>query len=768
MGTKKEPLLRLPESVRQDVLGYREAVATFLRGETKPISFKAYRVPMGIYEQRAAGKFMVRIRIGAGLVLPFQLKQIAGLSKTYGNGIIHVTTRQDIQIHEVAIEDTPDVLEGLLDVGLSARGGGGNTVRNITACPRAGVCPKENFDVAPYAIAAAEYLLQFKSSYNLPRKFKIAFSGCSADCAFASVADLGFFAHVKDNVKGFAVYAAGGLGPNPAVAVKIEDFITDDEVLQVAEAVRRVFDRNGDRSNKHKARLRYVLTRVGEEGFVGLYKAERKQLSEQGLWGSIPQVRDIASRFEAAGCSADGGGLDFGQNVLTEKTNGLYTILLRLNLGDISADDLVRVGHIAEEFGQGLVRTTQLQNILITSVRRENVEKAMSALQGLSVDVIGNGEPQVVACTGAATCKLGLCLSRGLADAIRCKLRRSRRSAQRADTTIRISGCSNCCANHYIADIGFQGMAKRVSGKLMPCYDVLAGVRMLEGDTRLAERIGTVPAKRIPELLAEAFAAEATGGPQLEELVQRYSNTASGKYPEEYFCDYGCSEPFSLAGMGPGECGAGVMDVMKVDIDEAKAAVKAAAGQQGREKDGSLYKATVAAARALLIIFGLEPTKDREIFAAFKKYLIEPCWVAPQTQRLLDQTVEWRMGDTESISELTPQVEDLVGRVEELFLSLDGNLKFRVKPLTHAAGPAKPDAHSESHTIDLRGVACPLNFVKAKIELEKIPVGEILEVLLDLGEPARNVPESLAQQGQDVLEIKNNGDHCCLRVRREK
>jgi len=768
MGTKKEPLLRLPESVRQDVLGYREAVATFLRGETKPISFKAYRVPMGIYEQRAAGKFMVRIRIGAGLVLPFQLKQIAGLSKTYGNGIIHVTTRQDIQIHEVAIEDTPDVLEGLLDVGLSARGGGGNTVRNITACPRAGVCPKENFDVAPYAIAAAEYLLQFKSSYNLPRKFKIAFSGCSADCAFASVADLGFFAHVKDNVKGFAVYAAGGLGPNPAVAVKIEDFITDDEVLQVAEAVRRVFDRNGDRSNKHKARLRYVLTRVGEEGFVGLYKAERKQLSEQGLWGSIPQVRDIASRFEAAGCSADGGGLDFGQNVLTEKTNGLYTILLRLNLGDISADDLVRVGYIAEEFGQGLVRTTQLQNILITSVRRENVEKAMSALQGLSVDVIGNGEPQVVACTGAATCKLGLCLSRGLADAIRCKLRRSRRSAQRADTTIRISGCSNCCANHYIADIGFQGMAKRVSGKLMPCYDVLAGVRMLEGDTRLAERIGTVPAKRIPELLAEAFAAEATGGPQLEELVQRYSNTASGKYPEEYFCDYGCSEPFSLAGMGPGECGAGVMDVMKVDIDEAKAAVKAAAGQQGREKDGSLYKATVAAARALLIIFGLEPTKDREIFAAFKKYLIEPCWVAPQTQRLLDQTVEWRMGDTESISELTPQVEDLVGRVEELFLSLDGNLKFRVKPLTHAAGPAKPDAHSESHTIDLRGVACPLNFVKAKIELEKIPVGEILEVLLDLGEPARNVPESLAQQGQDVLEIKNNGDHCCLRVRREK
>jgi sulfite reductase (ferredoxin) len=211
----------------------------------------------------------------------------------------------------------------------------------------------------------------------------------------------------------------------------------------------------------------------------------------------------------------------------------------------------------------------------------------MSALQGLSVDVIGNGEPEIVVCTGAATCKLGLCLSRGLADAIKCKLRQNRRSAQRTDATIRISGCPNSCANHYIADIGFQGAAKRVSGKLMPCYDVLAGARMGEGNARLAERIGTVPAKRIPELLAEAFAGGATGGPQLEELVQRYSDTASARYPQEYFCDYGSSEPFSLAGRGPGECGAGVMDVMKVDIDEAKAAIKAAAGQQ---RDVSIKK----------------------------------------------------------------------------------------------------------------------------------------------------------------------------------
>jgi len=375
----------MPESVRQDVLGYREAVAKFIAGATKPISFKAYRVPMGIYEQRAAGKYMVRIRIGAGLVLPYQLEQIGELSKIYGSGIVHVTTRQDIQIHEVDIKDTPAVLGGLLEVGLSARGGGGNTVRNVTACPRAGVCPDEEFDVAPYAIAAAEYLLQFKSSYNLPRKYKIVFSGCSTDCAFASVADLGFFAHVKDGVKGFAVYAAGGLGSNPAVAVKIEDFIIDNEVLEVAEAVRRVFDKHGDRANKHKARLRYVLRRVGDEEFIRLYRDERAELSKEGLEGDIPQVRDIASRFGVSGSSGDDGDYDSSsrQNVVGEKTKGLCTIRLRLNLGDISADDLVKVGRIAEEFGRGLVRTTQLQNLLITSVPKGNIEKAVSALEGL-------------------------------------------------------------------------------------------------------------------------------------------------------------------------------------------------------------------------------------------------------------------------------------------------------------------------------------------------------------------------------------------------
>ena len=768
MDVSKQPILHIPKSVREDTLGYRSQVEKFLQGDTSPVAFRAYRVPMGIYEQRAAGKYMVRIRIGAGLVLPYQLERIAQLSKTYGNGVVHVTTRQDIQIHEVKIEDTPAVLESLLEAGLSPRGGGGNTVRNVTACPRTGVCPKEEFDVAPYAIATAEYLLPFKSSYNLPRKYKIVFSGCSADCAFASVADLGFFAHLKEGIKGFSVYAGGGLGSNPAVGVKIEDFVTDNEFLEVAETIKSVFDKYGDRSNKHKARLRYVLKRFGAKEFVKLYNDERAELHKQGLQGEKPEVRDIASRFEFSGSTSESDKQSpLPNNVLPEKAEGLFTIKLRLNFGDIPADDLVKIGQLAKEFGQGLVRTTQLQDLLVTGIPRENLENVKSALDSLGINAIGNNKPRVVACTGAATCKLGLCLSRGLADAISEKL--GKNDIQQPETTIKISGCPNSCGHHYIGSIGFQGNAKRVNGRLMPCYDILAGAKTVEGDARLAERIGTVPARKIPDLLAEAFETGAIEKQQLKILVQRYSDSISAEFPDDYYYDYGSEEPFSLAGRGPGECGAGVMDVIKLDIDEAREAVKTTHQTQATEnKSESVYRAIVAAARALLVAFGVEPKKDREIFAAFSEHLIKPGWVIPQTQQLLDDAIDWRMGDKDSIDDVAPQAEDLAKRVEELFLSLDANLKFRVKPVTQKQNSIAPGAETTNRIIDLRGVACPLNFVKAKLELEKISVGQILEMLLDEGEPVRNAPASFAEQGQEVMEVKNVGDHFCVKVRRKK
>jgi len=761
----EQSILRIPDNIRKETLTHRGQVERFLRGEMSPVFFRAYRVPMGIYEQRTSGRYMVRIRIGAGLVLPHQLKRIAELSKLYGNGIVHVTTRQDMQIHDVDIKDTPEILEGLLEAGLSSRGGGGNTVRNITACPRAGVCPKETFDTAPYAIALAEYLLQFGSSYNLPRKFKIAFSGCSDDCGFASAADLGFFAHVRNGAKGFAVYAGGGLGPNPSIGIKIEDFIADDEIFEVAEAVKKLFDKYGDRSNKHKARLRYVPAQLGRGQFIKLYEDERAQFCKRSPLGVVPKIRDITDRFRTASPQPYSGSIESCFiDLLPEKTSGLYTVGLKLNLGDIPADDLVKVAGIAERFGCGLVRTTQLQDILITSVPGQNIDGVLEAIKQLSINVSTNSCPKIVVCRGASTCKLGLCLSCNLANAISKELCNAKLSRQAKDRVIRISGCPNSCGNHHIADVGFEGQAKRVNDRMMPFYNVLAGATVREGETKLAEKLGSLPAKMVPQLVAELFSEGIANKQQISDLLSKM-NAACAEPPEDYYYDFGETKPFSLAGRGPGECGAGVMDVIRIDIDYAKEAIKAAEESDGN-KNEHLYKATVAGARALLVLFGLEPKKDREIFSAFTEQLIKPGWVRPETGRLLDAAIDWRIGERNSIDDLTGQVGQLIERVEALFLSLDADLKFRIEPYKEAAEISEPAAGP--HKIDLRGVACPLNFVKAKLELEKINTGDILEVLLDEGEPIRNVPASFAEQGQDVVEIEKRQNYYSVKVRRKK
>jgi len=295
----------------------------------------------------------------------------------------------------------------------------------------------------------------------------------------------------------------------------------------------------------------------------------------------------------------------------------------------------------------------------------------------------------------------------------------------------------------------------------MPCYDVLVGAKTVEGNAHLAERIGTVPAKGIPDLLAEAASNGNIEKELLKTLTAQYSNISEDSLPDDYYYDWGSDEPFSLAGRGPGECGTGVMDVIKLDIDEAKDAIKAVP-----VSNENVYKAIVAAARALLVTVGLEPKKDREIFDAFSEHLIEPGWVKPEAQQLLNNALDWKMGDVDSISDLLPQVEDLVNRMEELFLSLDANLKFKAEPVVQETSVQTDE--NKNYIIDLRGVACPLNFVKAKLELEKLEIGDILEVLLDEGEPVRNAPASFAEQGQEVMEVKNKGDHFCVKVRRTR
>jgi len=640
VDTDTESLLHLPEKIRRDTLAYRGQVERFLRGELSPAAFQACRTLMGLYEQRKGGTYMVRVRVGAGLASSAQLRCIAELSRKHGNGVVHVTTRQDFQIHDVKIEQTPDVLEGLLEAALTSCGGNGNAVQNVTACPRAGICPLEQFNIMPHTIALAQYLLQFDSSCNLPHRYKIAFAGCSEDCAGACVTDLGFYAHRRNGMKGFAVYAGGGLGPDPAVAVRIDDFVEQREIFEATEAVKRLFDRYGDRSNMHQARLRHVLARFGPEEFTRLYRKERESVRRQGLEGEPPAIEEspdqpgVRTRPTAkAGMPAPP-----ASGLLPEKDKHFYTLKLRLPLGDIPTDDLIRVAQIAETYGTGIVRTTQQQDLLIPSIPRTRIKAIGKELQTLSIDVSANGRPKVIACAGASTCKLGLCQSRELAKAISDTLARQPVSAPDG-CTIRISGCPNSCGQHLAGDIGFRGSARRVNGRLMPCYDVFAGARMTEGAARLAEPIGTLPAKRIPEFAAEVFAAGDLTEDRLRELIREYGDPP--EVPDDYYCDWGSNAPFSL-------------------------------------------------------------------------------------NRSIESSLE---------------------------------------PIGPAGQSAEP--RSPAHELDLRGVPCPLNLVKAKLAIEKIPVGDVIEIDLDEGEPIQNVPVSLGRQGQEILATMKREEHCCVRIRRK-
>ena len=303
-----QTIYNLPENIKDDLGRFREEVKQFKNGTTSPAEFRTFRVPQGVYEQREEGIFMLRARLAAGGVLPHQMRTLASVSRKYGNGILHATTRQDIQIHRVTIDDIHPALMELYSVGLSTKGGGGNTVRNITACYDAGVCDQEAFDVAPYAVAVTEFMLPDPVNYQLPRKYKIAFSGCPDDCAGATVNDLGCIAKKRGNELGFAVHVGGGLGANSRVAKPFLDFVPADEIHLVAEAVKRVFDKHGNRKNKHRARLRFLIEQMGLEGFRELYEAELLELRKDGL--PMLSVRDLPGRelteVAAEASSSDG------------------------------------------------------------------------------------------------------------------------------------------------------------------------------------------------------------------------------------------------------------------------------------------------------------------------------------------------------------------------------------------------------------------------------------------------------------------------------
>ncbi len=281
----------IPDVWQEDLVELKEKIEEFKSGELSAEAFRSFRVPKGSYEQREDGTFMLRLRLPAGRLFPYQLRKAAEVTRIYGDRRLHITTRQALQVHDVKIDGIHPALIELAKAGLATKGGGGNTVRNITACQDAGVCPEELFDVAPHAARTTEFMLQDPVSFQLPRKYKIAFSGCSKDCAAACAHDVGFIAKEGPDGPGFSVWAGGGMGSSPLPAQLLEEFVSLDDASLVSEAIKRVFDKHGNRKNKHKARLRYLVKERGFEEFRSLYEEELAKLRNESP--TLPPLREV-------------------------------------------------------------------------------------------------------------------------------------------------------------------------------------------------------------------------------------------------------------------------------------------------------------------------------------------------------------------------------------------------------------------------------------------------------------------------------------------
>lgn len=663
-------------------------IARFKAGAITDGQFRIIRVPAGVYEQRENGTYMLRVRFPAGGVLPSHLRRLGEVAAQFGNGLLHVTTRQEFQIHRVPLDSIMPALRSLAAAGLSTLGGGGNTVRNVTACVESGVCREELFDVKPYAVALTERLLADPLSLQLPRKYKIAFAACSRDCSGATVHDVGFIARKQQGVDGFAVYVGGGMGGKSRLADLLHEFIPAGDTHLVAEALKRVFDKNGDRKNKHLARLRFLVERIGLDQFRALYEAELAALR-----ASQPEPLTIRPVPPGPGAPVASAAINetpefqrwFTQNVAPQKQPGFYLVQIPLTLGDLPAHHAAALADLVASHGDQVLWATQSQNVglrWISAAELPSVFQALSAL-GLATPeapLLRN----LVACAGASTCRLGICLSRGLAKAVRTELSASALALDRlGDFSIHISGCPNSCGRHPIGNLGFSGAARRVGENLVPFYAVQVDGRLGEGQTRFGAAVGALPAKNAPAFVRELLTAwqqspaagdfqqfvDQEGRQVAGEILKRHQAVPSIASRPEFYQDWDASALFSLAGRGQGECSAGVFDLIEVDLANAREAQEA----------GRFYEAALSAARALLVVQRAQPRSDAETFALFQRHFIDAGLVdAALAPVVAAGGRAAAAADPANRFEGSPaDVANLVASVRLLHEGLDASLRFK-------------------------------------------------------------------------------------------
>ena len=773
-------MFKLPQSVVDGVESYRDSLKDYQESAISPNRFKGIRVPWGIYSHRGGESYMMRIRLPAGVMSPKQLGSLADAARRFGDGFLHLTTRQDIQLHGVSSEDTIRVIDFLKDNDLSPRGGGGNTVRNITACPLAGVCPDEVFDVRKYAVGLTEFMLQNETSFTLPRKFKISFSGCDKDCAGGIVNDVGFFATRKNGEDGFSVSAAGGLGATSILGKPLESFISRDHVPYVVSAVKNVFFRRGDRKNKHRNRLRFLVQSIGFDAFKNEYKDELKTLKQADDL-TLREV-EFASHNDHKASIPENKSPDLDNflqyNVRAQKQNGFVSVELRIPRGDISSEQASALSELGEVFPGVEFRTTQNQNLAIVWVDASSVGSLYERLLLILDDfVFPNTLMDVQCCKGAVTCNLGLCNSPGLTSEIEKMVRREFIGKKVfSNLDVKISGCPNSCGRHPIGRIALHGMVKRVNKRSIPLYKLLIGGGTAGPNPRLAETVGSVPARNVPGFLKaflrrlepmisnEADIDEVlkhSAKHAAKELLPKYAKVPQIDTDRSFYIDWGQTEIFSLDGLTTGECGAGVLDMIESDLADAQSALDEAS--QNRWASDLVSKSIFLTARSLLIVRGCDPKSEAETFIDFDREFLKTGIAAGRFADSFSVFEALTNKSSQQHAEKAPVAFEYAGdfleHIREVYGNMDSAFNFP---------SAKPVQNSSTtiEELDLIGTQCPLNYVKTKIAIEELESGQFIEVLLDDGDPIKNVPRSLELDGHEIVALQKENQHFRLKVRK--
>ncbi|MBI2187174.1 MAG: nitrite/sulfite reductase [Acidobacteria bacterium] len=523
---------RLSFADERDIDEFVDMLGRYERGEVSADDWRRFRLLRGTYGQRQDGVQMLRIKIPQGIVTGEQLRALGEVAAKYSRGFGHITTRQNMQFHFVLLADAERAMRELGDVGLTTREACGNSVRNITACPYAGIAHDEVFDVTPYAEALTRYFLRHPLAGVLPRKFKIAFEGCPQDHAMASIHDIGWYARIVDGRRGFRVTVGGGTSILPTSGGLVYDFMPADEMLEVAEAIVRVYHRNGDYQHRQRNRMKFMIRQLGWEAWRAKFEEALTEIRAEGGvpfssdavaaeveeapdWTPLPAPDVDVVKRTAGTVAVHGPGIMPGTvrlqtfsdayltwmhtNVGLQRQAGYVHVTVRLLLGDATAGQMQVLADLAEAYGDGTARLTIAQNVLFRWVKVGALQELYQRLQAAGLSAAGaNTVADVVSCPGAESCRLAVTQSRGLGRILTEYLdQHPEFVALVHEGDIKISGCPNGCGQHHIAAIGFQGSVRKLGDRALPQYFVLVGGGSTESGAAFGRVVSKVPVRRL-------------------------------------------------------------------------------------------------------------------------------------------------------------------------------------------------------------------------------------------------------------------------------